>query len=258
MQTLIYKNTIVSYTDAGKGKAIVLLHGFLENKTMWDFFIPELIKKSRVITIDLFGHGHTDCFGYIHTMEEMAECVRFVLAQLKIHKAFLVGHSMGGYVALAFAEMYPEIIKKMLLLNSTAREDNNERKLNRDRAIEAVKTNHALFTQLAIPNLFSIENRERLSNEIELVKIEALKTPLQGVIAAIEGMKIRKDRVFILAQSQIPITIVAGEKDPVLDLEDLKKQADLPNVSLEILPDGHMSSIENKVDVLRILVNFSK
>lgn len=256
--TINYKNTLINYTDSGKGNTIVLLHGFLENSNMWNFCVESLSKKHRIITLDLLGHGQTDCLGYVHTMEEMATVVHFVLHKLRIRKVSLIGHSMGGYVALAFAELYPNFIKKVLLLNSTSKADDAERKLNRERAIEAVKQNKNTFTQLAIANLFSPDNRERLQTEIEKVRIEALQTPIQGVIAAIEGMKIRKDREFLLQENRFPVTLVAGKKDPVLNLESLNQQTAHEGVTLIWLPDGHMSHLENQEEVLEIIHQFCK
>ena len=127
MKTTNFKNTKISYTDQGKGTAVVLLHGFLENQSMWKAFIPELVKKHRIITIDLLGHGETECLGYVHTMEDQADMVHHVLHELKIRKAVLIGHSMGGYVALAFAELYPDNVKGIVLQNSTSRADSEER-----------------------------------------------------------------------------------------------------------------------------------
>jgi pimeloyl-ACP methyl ester carboxylesterase len=112
MEQIIYKNTAVSYSDIGKGSTVVLLHGFLENKTMWKDLVPNLSKKNRVLSIDLLGHGETESLGYVHSMEENAEIVKAVLSHLKIRKAVIIGHSMGGYVALAFAEMFPTYIKR--------------------------------------------------------------------------------------------------------------------------------------------------
>ena len=105
---LEHKGINIFYTDEGKGEAIVLLHGFLENSSMWQYLIPDLVEKNRVITIDLIGHGQTGCLGYIHTMEMMAEAVNKVISFLKIDKSVFIGHSMGGYVALAFIELYPD------------------------------------------------------------------------------------------------------------------------------------------------------
>ena len=237
---------------------MVLLHGFLENSTMWDAFVPKFSKKYRVITIDLLGHGQTGCLGYIHKMEDMADAVHAVLHELRIRKAIFVGHSMGGYVSLAFAELYPEMMKGLVLLNSTSRADSEERKMNRDRAIRAVKQNYTGFVRLSIANLFSEDNRERLEAEIEAVRQEALKTPLQGIVAALEGMKIRDDREVLLHFAPYPILLVLGKKDPVLPYEDNLGQIENTDVQLITYPDGHMSHIENREELQKDLLAFFK
>lgn len=258
LKQIFYKNTNISYTDQGKGTAVVLLHGFLENKAMWNAFIPELSIKYRVITIDLLGHGDTECLGYVHTMEDQADMVYHVLHELKIRKAVLIGHSMGGYVALAFAELYPDFMKGLFLLNSTALADSDERKINRDRAIKAVKQNYTNFIRLSISNLFNEDNREKLEDEIESVKLEALKTPLQGIVAALEGMKIRKDREVILQFAQFPMHLVLGKKDGVLNYDDNLDQIENTKVALTTFPDGHMSHIENEKELLEVFSSFLK
>ncbi|MCF6128592.1 alpha/beta fold hydrolase [Flavobacterium sp. AS60] len=258
MKQLAYKNTKISFTDEGKGTAVVLLHGFLENKTMWSAFIPELSKKHRIITIDLLGHGETECLGYVHSMEDQADMVHAILHDLKIRKAVFVGHSMGGYVALAFAELYPDNVKGIVLLNSTSRADSDERKKNRDRAIKAVKQNYTNFVRLSIANLFSEDNREKLETEIEKVKLEALKTPLQGIVAALEGMKIRKDREVLLHFAPYPIQLVLGKKDGVLIYDENVDQIEKTKVELTTFPDGHMSHIENETELKKVLVDFLK
>ena len=255
-KTTNFKNTTISYTDQGKGTAVVLLHGFLENKLMWKAFIPELSKRNRVIAIDLLGHGATECLGYIHTMEDQADMVQSVLQELKIRKVVLIGHSMGGYIALAFAELYAENVKGIVLLNSTSKADSEERKINRDRAIVAVKQNYSNFIRMSIANLFSESNRERLTEVIEQVKIEALKTPLQGIVASLEGMKIRKDREIILHFASYPIQLVLGKKDGVLIYEDNLDQIEGTKVQLTTFEDGHMSHIENETELLALLLQF--
>jgi pimeloyl-ACP methyl ester carboxylesterase len=258
MKTTHYKNTTIRYTDQGKGTAVILLHGFLENQSMWDAFIPEWSTKFRVITIDLLGHGSTECMGYVHSMEDNADVVHEVVQELRLRKAILVGHSMGGYVALAFAELYPNWVKGLVLLNSTAKADSDERKINRDRAIKAVKHSFQNFISLSISNLFSEPNRIRLSDAVEKVKNEALKTPLQGIVASLEGMKIREDRQSILHTTSYPKLIVLGEKDPVLNYEETKEQIENTQVELLHFPDGHMSHIENQEEVSQELFRFFK
>ncbi|NMH27647.1 alpha/beta fold hydrolase [Flavobacterium silvaticum] len=242
---LVYKNASVGYSDVGKGKTVVFLHGFLENRTMWDAFAEELSKKNRVISIDLLGHGETEAIGYVHSMEDNADLVYNVLSHLKIKKATIAGHSMGGYVALAFAEYYPEMVSGIALINSTSRADSDERKKNRDRAIKAVKMDYTSFVRLSVGNLFNESNRERLNPEIEHMKQQALKTPLQGIVASLEGMKIRKDREVILHFAPYPIWLFLGKNDPVLPYDDNADQANEASVKLITFPDGHMSPIEN-------------
>ena len=258
MNQILYKNTKISFSDTGKGNAVVLLHGFLENQTMWQDLVPELSKKHRILTIDLLGHGESGCVGYVHSMEDNAEAVRSVLSKLRIRKAIFVGHSMGGYVALAFAEMYPLAVKGMVLLNSTSKADTEERKTNRDRAIKAVKKDYIGFVRLSIANLFNPDNRERLVDEIEKVRAEALKTPLQGIVASLEGMKIRKDRETLLRSTTYPILLILGKKDPVLNYEDGLKQVENTGIKLVTFPDGHMSHIENREELKTLLLEFFK
>ena len=125
---LAYKNVDIYYTDQGKGTAIILIHGFLENASMWNDIAPELSKRNRVITVDLLGHGNSDCLGYVHSMELFAETIKAVIKHLKIRKYILVGHSLGGYISLALAKTNPLQIKGLCLVNSTSNEDPEERK----------------------------------------------------------------------------------------------------------------------------------
>lgn len=258
MKTTNFKNTKIAYTDQGKGTVVVLLHGFLENSTMWKYLVPVLEVKYRIICIDLLGHGQTDCLGYVHTMEDMADAVHQVLHKLKIRKAVLIGHSMGGYVALAFAELYTEMMKGLVLLNSTSRADSAERIANRTRAIKAVKQNYVAAVRMSIANLFSEENRAKLVDEIEWIRNEALQTPLQGIIAAQEGMKLRKDREVILHFASYPIALLLGKNDPVLSYSETIKQLEGSNVKLISFNDGHMSHIENKLEVEQVVLAFLK
>jgi len=256
LKTLLYKNTKISYSDSGKGNTIILLHGFLENKKMWKDYVDFFSEKYRVVTIDLLGHGESEPLGYVHEMEDNANAVNEVLEYLKIEKATIVGHSMGGYVGLAFAELYPQKIQKLVLLNSTSKEDSAEKKLNRTRAIKAVKQNYVSFVSMAIANLFSENNRTRLAEEIEKVKTEALKTPLQGIIASQEGMKIRKDREWLLKENRFPVLLILGKKDPVLNYEESLSQIEDTTAELISFEDGHMSQIENKEELKTALSHF--
>lgn len=258
IMNLLYKNTNVNFTAVGKGNAVVLLHGFLENSSMWNEVAKMLSKRNRVICIDLLGHGKTGNLGYIHSMEDQAHMVKAVLNHLKLRKYIFVGHSMGGYVALAFAKLFPESVKGLCLMNSTALPDSEEKKINRDRAIKAVKQNHKTFIRIAIPMLFSEKNRKIYPKEIEQITREALQLSPQGIIAALEGMKIRKNQTSIYKTANLPIQMIIGKQDPALDYESLISQTKNTNVKVIEFPDGHMSHIENKNELIKNLSDFIK
>jgi pimeloyl-ACP methyl ester carboxylesterase len=253
---LQYKGANIFYTDNGNGNPVILLHGFLENSNMWLPFVSSLSQNNRVVCIDLLGHGKTDCLGYINSMELMAEAVEAVLKHLKIKKSIFVGHSMGGYVALAFVEKNPKKVEGLCLMNSTAEADSPERKKNRDRAIIAVKENHKRFINMSISNLFRPKNRTIFLEEIKQIKEEALQTPLQGIIAALEGMKIRKDRTTLLNNTKQKLMMMISKKDPVLDYNALINQTKNTTVKVVEFSDGHMSHVENKKDLLKELMHF--
>lgn len=256
MKTLNYKNTKISFSDTGKGNAVILLHGFLENKLMWSNLELELNKRFRVIAIDLLGHGDSECYGYVHSMEDQADMIYHVITELRLRKISIVGHSMGGYVALAFAELYPDHLRSLILLNSSALPDSDERKINRDRAIEVVKKNSKAFIRMATQNLFTKEMHQNFSTEIENFTNEALKTPLQGIIASLEGMKIRIDREALLHFSPYPKLIIASEEDTIIPIQEVENQITNTDVSLKKIAGGHVSTIEQATTINTIIFNF--
>ena len=252
-----FKETTVFYTDKGKGNCVVLLHGFLENITMWNDVVAEVSKRNRVVCVDLLGHGKTACVGYIHSMEKMADAVKTVLKELRIRKAVFIGHSMGGYVSLAFAEKYPENIKALCLLNSTTQEDSEERKELRLRASKMAQTNYEALVKMSITNLFAEVSHEQFSEEIEIIKTEALKTPVQGYIAGTKGMRLRenKEEVFQTIEKRL---IISGIDDPLLEEQSIKEEGVRTNTPVIFLPHGHMSHIEAKTELIKELGNFIK
>jgi len=254
----LHKNTTIYYTSTGKGKAVVLLHGFLENSSMWTSISQELSKHYRVICIDLLGHGKSENHGYIHTMEDQAEMVKAVLNHLKLRKYILIGHSMGGYIGLTFVKLFPQNVKGLCLMNSTALSDTKEKKINRERAIKAVTQNHRTFVRIAIPMLFSEENRGIFTKEIKQITDEALKISPQGIIASLKGMKNRSDNASIYKNASFPIQMIIGKQDPALEYTSLVEQTKNTKVHVVEFPDGHMSHFENKKGLLLAFQDFIK
>ncbi len=255
-----FKKAKIHYSDSGKGPAVVLIHGFLENSTMWKRFVSDFSQRNRVILIDLPGHGKSECFGYTHTMEEMAGCVEAVLKQLKIRKVKLVGHSLGGYVALAFADLFPDKTKGICLFFSTTRADSPQKKKDRTRAINVVKENHKSFIRVAFPMLFRSKFRKLKKKEIKTAKLKALQTSKQGIIASLEGMKKRPSREILLKFPPYPIHIISGERDPIISVKTMQQQMTRSeNVTGVVLKEpGHMGHIEAPEECLRELQFFLK
>ncbi|WP_460220254.1 alpha/beta fold hydrolase [Psychroserpens sp. MEBiC05023] len=251
-----YKGIPIFYEDEGKGRPIVLLHGFLENTTMWAGIKKELLDKCRVICVDLLGHGQTGCLGYVHTMSTMSEAVLAVIKDLKLKTFMLIGHSMGGYVALNLAKKIPASITGLCLMNSTYEADDIERRTIRERANIMAQTNYANLVRLSFMNLFSEESRMRYKVEMELALQEALNTPVQGYIAAQKGMMIRSDMFEFFKNLSAKKLIIIGANDPVVNSEQILNQTNNTNINCEVLSNGHMSYIEDKSELTYILLQF--
>jgi len=248
-----YTKKSIYYTNTGKGKPIVLLHGFLENASMWYVIAKDFSKKHQVICIDLLGHGKSGIVAKTHTMEEMASAVKEVLDTLNISSATIIGHSMGGYVALAFAEKYTKCVSHLILLNATPFADSPEKIKNRNQAIKIVQQSPKRFINAAIPNLFAEKNRNHFLNEIESLIIDALKMKSEAIIASIKGMMKRPDRVHVLLKKGFKNTIITSLEDPIISVKQLKEISAQTNSEFYTLNGGHMSTYENSKEVLKVL-----
>ncbi|MEA3496430.1 MAG: alpha/beta fold hydrolase [Bacteroidota bacterium] len=250
----------IYFDDIGEGNVIVLLHGFLESTEIWKDFSKKLSKNFRVISIDLPGHGKSGVINEIHSMDLMAIEVRNILEISGINKCVMVGHSMGGYTAIAFAKKFRRFLKGLILFHSHVEADNEEAKINRDRTVEIVENNHFDFINSFTPSLFAPQNVEKFSSEIKHLIALSKKTPKEGVISAIKGMKERKDNLDTLKRLNIPVLFISGEQDSRIAVEKVKKQAEVnEKVSLEILKNvGHMGFIEAKEESFKLIRNFAQ
>ncbi|MCZ4317628.1 alpha/beta hydrolase [Aequorivita viscosa] len=251
--TFHYKNSPINYNIFGKGPAIVLLHGFLESATMWEPLIPQFATNRTVITIDFPGHGKSGVITEIHTMELMAQVVDEIVKHLQITSATFLGHSMGGYVALAYAELFSEKVEKLILLNSSPVADSEARKTNRNRALKVIEKSPKAYISMAISNLIAESSREEFIAEIEALKLEAYTFPVEGIKAAIKGMRDRKDRTEILKNLTKDKYVILAEEDPILPFLEVKQLAEKCGASVKIIAGGHMSVIENTEAVANYL-----
>jgi len=247
LKTTKFKNGTITFSDTGKGRVVVLLHGFLGSHQIWESTIQSLSKSFRVIAIDLPGHGGTDCFGYVHTTELTAKCVKAVTDSLRFKKYVIIGHSMGGYAALAFADMFPDNLRGLCLYHSTAYADSEDKKRDRTRSIKVVKANHKIYTTEVIKNLFATKNYRYLKEEIAFAQKIAATVSKQSIIASLEGMKDRPNRDIILGMAHYPIMMVIGELDNVLAPQQLLEQSELIKDKhiLYLEHDGHMGFLES-------------
>ncbi len=243
---IIWLGKQINYLVEGEGQPVVLLHGFLENIHVWDNFINFLKPNFKVLAVDLPGFGKTSVFSDKHGMTFMADAVKAVMDAEDITRTTLVGHSMGGYVSLAFAGKFPELLKGIVLFHSQAAADNDEGKQNRSRTIEVVKKDHKDFIAKFIPLLFAEENVSRFANEISRLREMSLQTTAQGVTAALAGMRDRKDSLGLLKKMDFPVFFVIGKQDSRIPVEKILPQLSLPAHAEAIILDktGHMGFME--------------
>ncbi len=254
-----FKGAQIHYTIEGKGKPLIMLHGFLCNHRIWKPYNAVLKKKYKVISIDLPGHGKSDSIGYLHSMELMADMVFELVRSLGIRKVNIVGHSMGGYVGLAYLEKYPDNCKTLCLFNSSARSDSEERKADRTRAIKVIKQNHQLYLKTVVPNLFYTDNKP-FKREIRTVLTMAEESSHQGIVASQEGMKIRANREIIIHFSPCKVHYILGKNDPILKFEEMDEESSTGENTSRFIAEngGHMCMYEAKAESLNSLTEFLK
>ena len=187
--------TALHVCDSQKGdKCVVLLHGYLESMLVWEDFVPFLYKELRVVTLDLPGHGISVVTGEEHSMEFLADTVADALRALGIPRCTLVGHSMGGYVALAFCERHPDMLNGVVLLSSTPNADTPEKSENRRREIALVKAGKKDALARVAPEAgFAEDNRTRMKDYIEDLTEQVAVTEDEGIVALLNGMIARKN-----------------------------------------------------------------
>lgn len=250
----------IHYKITGQGDTLVLLHGYLESLSMWEYHQDALSIYYQIISIDLPGHGATENFSAIHSMPFMAEVVLEVLKQENIRQCVMIGHSMGGYTTLAFAEKYPHYLKGFGLFHSHASADNEAAKNNRERTIELIKQDKGHFINQFIPSLFAPDNEIVYASQIQKQIKEANAMNKESVIAAMAGMKERQSSIDVLMDAKVPVLFIIGKQDSRISTEKVLAQAALPTTSqLLILGNsGHMGWIEEQEKTSAALDGFMK
>jgi pimeloyl-ACP methyl ester carboxylesterase len=250
----------VYISDTKKGeKTVVLLHGYLETNEVWTDFRELLKPYFRIIAIDLPGNGLSGTNADENSMEFMADVVADVLNYSEISKVTLVGHSMGGYAALAFAEKYGENTEKLCLFHSTPNPDTEEKKQNRDREIILIEENKLnLILQINIDNMFADENLQRMGNAIAMISENATISETAGIIACLKGMKSRKDMNPFLSGFDKPLLFIFGKKDKYITETVANGLIEkFPNAKTLILENsGHAGFLEEPEICSQKLIEF--
>lgn len=254
--------TPMHIADTEKGdKCVVLLHGYLESMLVWDEFVALLRDRVRVVTLDLPGHGISAVVGEVHTMEFLAECVALTMEALGIDRYTVVGHSMGGYVALAMCEKYRERLENIVLLSSTTSADSQEKCDRRRREIELIKAGKKNTLARLVPHAgFAPENVKRLKDYIEDIAELILITEDEGVIAILGGMIERKDRGELLRDSGIPHLFIFGRHDYYIPNEVAQEMIAFdPNARVVWLEkSGHMGFYEEPELCARAILDMAE
>ena len=252
--------TALHVCDSQKGdKCVVLLHGYLESMLVWEDFVPFLYKELRVVTLDLPGHGISVVAGEVHTMEYLADTVADGLRALGIARCTAVGHSMGGYVALALCERHPELLDGVVLLSSTPNPDTPEKAENRRREIALVRAGRKDALARVAPEAgFAEENRPRMKDAIEDLAEQVFVTEDEGIVALLNGMIARKDQNDMLRASKVPQLFILGRRDGYIPPEAAEKMvAEHPQAGVVWLEhSGHMGFLEEPEATAQAILGF--
>ena len=241
------KGIPIHISDSKKGeKTVLLMHGYLETLYVWDDFTTPLLPKLRIISIDLPGHGLSRSHMTNNSIEFSSEIAKEVLDICKVETACIVGHSMGGYIAL-------------VLMHSGPLADTEEKKIDRDREIALIhKAKLQAIVKMGIPKMFAHENLRKLDEKIfEIVEIAETHDP-EGIVASLEGLKTRQDNTEFLRNYDSPLLLVLGMHDYHIPMEKANLLIDLlPKAEKLVLEhSGHIGFLEEPEIVQKKLLDF--
>ncbi|MBN8674817.1 MAG: alpha/beta hydrolase [Chitinophagales bacterium] len=243
---IIIQQNLLRYEVVGTGQPVVLLHGFGENSDVWNNQVEFLKDSYQLIIPELPGSGQSAMIDDM-SMEGMAEVIKQILDKERIEKCTLIGHSMGGYITLAFAEKYPEMLNGFGLFHSSAYADSEEKKATRKKGIAFIGDHGAFeFLKTATPNLFSARTKEERP-ELIYQQIAGLSNFLPpSLVSYYQAMMQRPDRTNLLKTSAVPVLFIMGEEDNAIPIKDVLEQCHLPGKSyIHVLNySGHMGMLE--------------
>lgn len=249
----------LAYTDVGTGPPIVLIHGYPFNRSLWTEQTEALNSKYRVVAPDLRGFGESDSSEGTATMARMAEDVAALMDALAIEQAVIGGLSMGGYVALAFARMFPARVKALVLADTRAQADSEEGKQTRHQQAEkALSEGMAGIADAMLPKLLTPETVSKRPELVKRVRDMMLKTKPDGAAAALLGMAERDDQTEFISSIRVPALILVGREDAITPVADSEKmQSRIEGSRLVVIENaGHVSNLEQTEQFNDALLGF--
>lgn len=270
-KTIVYNGSTLFYRSLGPETGstaipqassltpLVLLHGFADDGAVWDLQAAALKKEHRLLIPDLPGSGRSSPLTEETSMEALADTVAALLDAENVGQAILVGHSMSGYITLAFAERHPGRLRAFGLFHSTAYPDSDEKKAARKKSIGFIRSNGArAFIRQTSPNLFAEGTRRDHPGIVEELIGRTANFSPDSLVYYSQAMIERPDRTEILKKTTNPVLFVIGALDPLIPPEISLRQAHMPGFSyIHILQQsGHMGMLEEPEKAARILDGF--
>ena len=247
-KSLLFRNRLLLYEVRGKGAPVMLVHGFTEDRRIWDPFLEGLNEKYQWMIPDLPGSGQSDYNETLHHIKDFADALKAIAEQENCAAFVLIGHSMGGYISLAFAEKYPQMIRGLGLFHSTSYADPVEKKETREKNIQFIHKYGSLpFVELSVPGLFSESFNVEYQGEIVKLVTRYANFKPESLVQYLEIMKKRPETTSVLKTISKPVLFIIGEEDKAVPLKDTLEQCHLPWISyIHILTrTAHMGMIEN-------------
>ena len=258
MPIVKYRTHKINYTIQGKGPTIVFLHGFGLDLRMWADFTPAF-EDYQVVCIDLPGFGQSENMPNM-SIQLMAKAVKAVLDQEQIEKSVLIGHSMGGYVSLAFVKKYEYLLKGFGLFNSHPYADTLERKEYRTKSISFVERHGVpIYLKQMIPLLFAKKFAKSNTFILEKISFYGSQTSKEGIINGLKAMRGRVDNSSVLKKTSVPVLFIVGRRDAAIPLKNSLNQLSLPLLSsIHIYEQaGHMGMFEVKKETIEAIKDFT-
>ena len=259
LKNLLFRGRRIEYEIRGEGLPVMMVHGFPADRSVWDPLLTGLENKYRWILPDLPGSGQSDFNGSLTSLVDFAEALRAITEQENILEMVLIGHSMGGYISLAFAEKYPERLLSLGLFHSSSYADSNEKKEVRDKNISFIQKNGAEpFVRQSIPGLYSTGFAAGNPPEIQKQVLRYANFNAESLVLYLTAMKQRPATTGVLRSFTRPILFIMGEEDKAVPLKDGLEQCHLPPISyIHLLTHtAHMGMIESTNQCQTIIDRF--